>query len=130
MTDTTPTDAELDARVSKGAALFDERYPRWAALINRDALDLSDTRYCAAAQIVTGSQDDDSYVYAMDELFGGCRSADEPFDHGFSLSCWEVRAYAKELGLAPDVQAQNRDKIYAPLTAAWQRAIDARLNKD
>lgn len=114
----TTTDTGLDTRVARGAALFDERYPGWED-IDRDALNMGDSQFCVAAQVVCNSRDgDDSYINAMEAL--GFTSDAEAIEHGFSLSWQEVRC-------VPLASARPLAKAFAPLTAAWLRAIDARL---
>lgn len=117
------TDADLDARVAKGAGLFDERYPGWASHINRDALDVGNTRYCAAAQVVCGSSEDDAYEGAMDELNLGIYDS-ETVAFGFILTTDEGIAFNEANNCDGDTTL-----IYAPLTAAWHRAINQRLKE-
>lgn len=113
-----PTDAELDARVAKGAALFDARRPDWAHGVARELLDMYSTRYCVAAQVIFCSDSDDAYQDAMEEL--GITYGDQAVEHGFSLSWREVRD-------APHASSAPLVELFVPLTAAWLRAIDARL---
>lgn len=113
------TEADYDAFVATGAALFDGRYPGWEATVNLDLLNQYDTRYCVAAQVVCHSADDDAYQGAMDEL--GFLTFQEAWTHGFCLSRELADERIMELG------DDDPAEIYAPLTDAWRRLITSRL---
>lgn len=50
MLDYLPTDIDYSARVAKGVALLDEKFPDWWKLINLDTLDVSHGLHCVTAQ--------------------------------------------------------------------------------
>jgi len=45
-----PGDIDYSARVAKGVALLDERFPDWWKLLNLDTLNVSDGMACVTAQ--------------------------------------------------------------------------------
>jgi hypothetical protein len=114
-----PTDTELDARVLKGARILDARYPGWELDVDLRALDVSDTQFCVAAQIVCHSDGDGAYMGAMDQL--GLDVDDDRMAHGFTLGTKEIGVFAHRLNDA------ERTEVFAPLTDAWKRLITARL---
>lgn len=118
---TFPTDTELDERVARGIARLEPVFPGWLRTINRDELDLAYTNLCVAGQL-SGHRGtpDDRYLLTMDQL--GLGTGDGAISHGFCLSWREIDARHLELGTDDDPT-----ETYAPLTAAWLRAINARL---
>jgi hypothetical protein len=115
----TITDVDLDARVARGAALFDEKFPGWADRIDLAMLDVSSTRDCPAGQVVCNAAGDDAYQDAMDEL-GFPLFGDGPADHGFILSITEHLAFSDA------ASSEDKVAVYAPLTEAWRRAAITR----
>lgn len=106
----------IEARVARGAALFDAKRPGWDDRIDLDRLDMLDTRTCVVGQEFAGQPEvrdgwGDPYDLGTDVLFphfvGNTSAIDgAAIEHGF------------------DRQARVYD--YAELTAAWKRLILAR----
>lgn len=116
-----PTDAELDVRVARGARLLDRHQPGWPDTVWLEALDVSDTQFCVAAQVIGNSSGDDAYMDAMDKLRLNDPTSRE--ECGFTLGMHDVGILSYRLN------SHERTAIYAPLTNAWKRLITARLTE-
>jgi hypothetical protein len=97
---------EIDyaARVQRGIALMDEKWPDWATEINLEKLDIADGSACMTAQY---AQRDDSWANWVD----GCRaldlSSDSYTEHGFRAD-------------------DDRQGDYPTLNGLWKAEIERR----
>jgi len=108
------TDAILDARAAKGAALLDPRHPHWRDEISILTLDLSNVDCCVLGQLYTPSDRDVSaFERGWRDLGLNLLTA---VQSGFILSGSEIEARYHE-------GARSGDEIYSPLTGAWTRLI-------
>lgn len=83
--------SEIDyaARVQRGAALLDEKWPTWAQDIDLDTLDVGDGERCVTAQFYLSTSQENEY----DENWTFGRRAlglndKEYADHGFNGTEW------------------------------------------
>lgn len=111
------TREEYRLRVSQGAEYLDESYDsEWYYNVDRDILDLKNTRNCVAGQLEPN--DYGSYVDSLHYIGPEYRSLYEMCEwgvaHGFDLSS----EYVDEHGYDD----------YKILTELWIAEIDARLN--
>ena len=115
------TEDTLAARVTRGAALLDEKRPGWAAKIDTDRLQLHDCLNCTLGQL------DGEYPHGRRALFG----PEEAFTGG---PLWEANhERARQHGFTIDRRdieysedSDNEDAQWDPLTALWRSAILAR----
>lgn len=97
-------DDTIEARVTRGAQLLDERLPGWVDRIDLDRLNLASSCNC-----ILGQKFGD-YLDGIDALFN-CQNTDA-INHGFD-------AFEDE---GADAEAAE----YEALTAEWRRVILAR----
>lgn len=99
------TGIDYAARVTKGAALLDEKRPGWEREIDLTRLDVNDPEHCVTAQTI-GEGD---YFRGKERLR---LSSDESAEHGFVLT--------------DDEYDEAGSEGYAPLTQAWRELISSR----
>lgn len=112
------TSIDYAARVARGIALLDEMEPDWLDEIELDALNLASVSACVLGRVYG------DYEAGLRTLGMDLDADAEPVAHGFTLTVDEYDALRKELGASPVYSA----RVFAPLTAAWQEAISARLS--
>lgn len=97
------------ARVQRGAALLDEKWPTWIQDIDLDTLDIFSQHHCATAQY-------DRHMGGGGYYRGGQYKLElsewEYTDHGFNVEM-------NDEGYAPE-------EAYEPLTALWRDLITER----
>lgn len=113
------TEIDYEARVRKGIALLDKKFPDWAGLIDLDILDINDGERCVTAQLAEHKAGDASYATGMDllGLYLGSYNDGSYTQYGFNA----------EVNHAPDMPS-NYDQLnaYAELNTIWKREIAAR----
>jgi hypothetical protein len=122
---TTITTIDYEARVAKGIALLDEKFPDWAGLINLDTLSLSSTSDCVTAQLAHAKGKGSTYFTGM-EMLGltqGIGDVGSYTQHGFNVET------ADRDELPPDYElplAYDPYEGYKLLNQIWKREIKAR----
>lgn len=98
------------ARVQRGAALLDEKWPTWAQDIDLDTLDVWSTTSCVTAQ------------YAAHE------GAQARFDEGLRLLDLSTREYIDHgFNTEPDPETDYLSpEAYRPLNTLWRDLIQER----
>lgn len=116
---------DYEARVAKGIALLDEKFPDWAGLIDLEILNVRDGSCCVTAQLAQEVNSDRGMDYrdgaAMLGLtYNGTTNQDSYTDHGFNA----------ESSIAPGMP-ENYDytAAYNTLNSIWKREIAARQAK-
>lgn len=77
------TDIDYAARVAKGIALLDVRWPEWATEINLDRLDIASGWHCMTAQLAQRTDMDFGWQNGMKMLDLNFVTYEE---HGFKVS--------------------------------------------
>jgi hypothetical protein len=116
------TQIDYEARVAKGIALLDEKFPDWAELIDVEILDVPDGERCVTAQLaqeVNGDRD-------MGYQDGAAMLGLEP-DADYNQDSYTEHGFNAETNLAPNMpEDYNQYAAYDTLNAIWRREISAR----
>jgi hypothetical protein len=106
------------ARVAAGVAYLDEREPGWWQRIDLNRLVMSAECRCVLGQLAT-----DLEVYGWKEIVRefGLRQAPCSPAHGSQLTDWGLGFNARL-----DQHADEQNREYAELEAAWKRVITER----
>lgn len=107
---------EIDyaARVQRGAALLDEKWPTWAQDIDLEKLDIQSGRNCVTAQFAQRELGGTYWFDALDHL--GLTEGDDGsyISHGFNAESYrEERPY-------------DQDEAYTELNTLWRDLIQER----
>jgi hypothetical protein len=109
------TEAQVQARVHRGAEYLDEVDPGWHARVNAQALELEDGQHCVLGQLHGGFRLGLGRSRVL-SLSSAPRASLSPVDYGFK--CVE--------GVSEAWQARD----YELLTAAWSEAVRTRTAQD
>lgn len=102
------------ARVQRGAALLDEKWPTWAQDINLSMLDIESGTRCVTAQFAQRKLGRTYWWEALDHL-GLTEGEDGSYiTHGFNAES------------QVDVSEYAQDEAYATLNALWRDLIQKR----
>lgn len=112
---------DYEARVAKGVALLDEKFPGWAEHIDVDTLMIASSNRCVTAQLAAWQSNDPDTDYRdgmnlLDLTVGECNDGSYTM-HGFNAETEDAE------GL-PVGYLQHR--AYDTLEAAWKRVISER----
>lgn len=116
------TPIDYEARVAKGMALLDKKFPDWAGLIDLEVLDVQYGSRCVTAQLAQGVTGDMGMIFTdgmemlgleTDRLY----NEDSYTEHGFNAES----PYAKDM---PADYLQFA--AYDTLNSIWKREIAAR----
>lgn len=113
MLDYLPTDIDYSARVAKGVALLDDKFPDWWKLLNLDTLDVSNGQNCVtaqSAQLLEVGDDwlDGMYHFGLNNdshradsntyIAHGFNAEDKPYDDDYETQKgWESYSNAEAL---------------------------------
>lgn len=103
------TDIDYAARVAKGIALLDVKWPEWATEIDLDRLDIQNGSSCLTAQYAR-KQGRDSWFTVGQGLLGLSQGDYE--NHGFDVDA--------------DVDTRLMDPVYETLNGLWKAEIEHR----
>lgn len=106
------TDIDYAARVAKGVALLDEKWPEWATEINVDTLDVSSRYSCVTAQFAGWAEGHAYYHRGMELLRLEEGDQGSYVAHGFNA--------------VGDYNGDDTDAAYATLNALWKGVIAER----
>lgn len=111
------SEIDYEARVKKGAALLDEKFPGWEDVIDIDYLDVESGTDCVTAQLageIKGDRDFYTGMHMLD-LTAGRHNDGSYTEHGFNAECPTV--------MPP---GYNQREIYGRLNRLWREEIAAR----
>jgi hypothetical protein len=137
------TDEIMQARVQRGAAWLDERYPRWYASINLETLSLSTCSQCILGQVWSGHCTVAERNQLISQIIKGWSEASQVSWHMvpgydvFKRAIWPYREdRIAELGfLLPTSELYPEDEEWVPgqadeayrrLTDTWTQLIISR----
>lgn len=105
------TEIDYAARVQRGIALMDEKWPNWATEIDLDVLDIESGYHCVTAQYAKHfTEDPDATWEDGMEMLGRLPNSYE--EHGFIAATMKV-----------DGETITDQASYATLNALWKAEI-------
>lgn len=99
------------ARVQRGAALLDEKWPTWVQDIDLDALDIGSSDRCVTAQYAGQVHGHADFVTGMDKLG---LSIGSYADHGFNIAPTETTGFPTLTALWRDLITERRSAAQPP----------------